>query len=119
MKFLVFLGTVRDSTPPKPARLGERVAESCLKCLNQRYCEHEFELIDALDFPSEDVFKPHFAYAKSQAPAHLTALADKITQAEIDRYFAEAEKHLEKVEVPDGYKAGFVEFLEMLQVRKS
>lgn len=82
MKFLVFLGTVRDSTPPKPARLGERVAESCLKCLNQRYSEHEFELIDALDFPSEDVFKPHFAYAKSQAPAHLTALADKITQAD-------------------------------------
>lgn len=25
MKFLVFLGTVRDSTPPKPARLGVRV----------------------------------------------------------------------------------------------
>ncbi|MEL0605976.1 NAD(P)H-dependent oxidoreductase [Pseudoalteromonas undina] len=82
MKFLVFLGTIRDSTPPKPARLGERVAKSCLECLNERYSEHEFELIDALDFPSEDVFKPHFAYAKSQAPEHLTALADKISQAD-------------------------------------
>ncbi|WP_227537965.1 hypothetical protein [Marinobacter vulgaris] len=28
MKFLLFLGTVRDSTPPKPARLGVRVAEA-------------------------------------------------------------------------------------------
>ncbi|HDY91016.1 MAG TPA: NADPH-dependent oxidoreductase, partial [Pseudoalteromonas sp.] len=28
MKFLVFLGTVRNSTPPKPARLGERVSKA-------------------------------------------------------------------------------------------
>ena len=28
MKFLIFLGTVRDSSPPKPARLGERVAKA-------------------------------------------------------------------------------------------
>lgn len=82
MKFLVFLGTVRDSTPPKPARLGERVAKSCLACLNNQYAEHEFELIDALDFPSEDIFKPHFAYAKSNAPEHLTSLADKISKAD-------------------------------------
>ncbi|PWQ88664.1 NADPH-dependent oxidoreductase, partial [Enterococcus faecium] len=29
MNFLIFLGSVRDSTPPKPARLGERVALAC------------------------------------------------------------------------------------------
>ena len=61
MKFLVFLGSVRDSTPPKPARLGVRVTEAVLECLNSRYAEHEVELVDALDYPTEPVFKPHFA----------------------------------------------------------
>lgn len=78
MKFLVFLGSVRDSTPPKPARLGERVAKACISCLQSRYDEHQFELIDALDFSFDDVFKPHFAYAKSQVPKDLEALANKI-----------------------------------------
>lgn len=82
MKFLVFLGTVRDSTPPEPARLGARVAEACLECLKTRYDSHEVELIDALDFPFEPVFKPHFAYPESRAPAHLSELADKIEGAD-------------------------------------
>src|SRR5690606_11598706 len=82
MKFLVFLGTVRDSTPPKPARLGVRVGQAVLECLNTRYSEHEFELVDALDYPLADVFKPHFAYAKGKAPAQLNELAEKIAQAD-------------------------------------
>lgn len=82
MKFLVFLGTVRDSTPPKPARLGERVSKACIECLNEQFSEHQFELIDALDYPSEQVFKPHFAYAQSKAPAMLNTLADKIKAAD-------------------------------------
>ncbi len=82
MKFLVFLGTVRNSTPPKPARLGERVAQACIACLQSQFSTHEIELIDALDYPLEPVFKPHFAYAKSQAPQQLTNLADKITAAD-------------------------------------
>ena len=49
MKFLVFLGTVRDSTPPRPARLGERVAKVCLQCLTTRFGDNDFELVDALD----------------------------------------------------------------------
>jgi hypothetical protein len=49
MKFLVFLGTVRDSTPPQPARLGVRVAAACLACLHSRFAQHELELIDALN----------------------------------------------------------------------
>ena len=32
MKFLVFLGTVRDSTAPEPARLGVCVSNACLDC---------------------------------------------------------------------------------------
>ncbi|GGC66206.1 NADPH-dependent FMN reductase [Marinobacter halophilus] len=82
MKFLVLLGTVRDSTPPKPARLGARVADACLACLKSRYEGHEFELIDALDYPQDAVFKPHFAYAKSKAPAGLNELAEKIDAAD-------------------------------------
>ena len=82
MKFLVFLGTVRDSTPPSPARLGERVASAALTCLKTRYGEHEFELIDALDYSLGGVFKPHFAYSKSKVPADLNALAKKIDSSD-------------------------------------
>lgn len=49
MKYLVFLGTVRDSTPPKPARLGERVAKACVNYLEQSFDNAEVELIDPLD----------------------------------------------------------------------
>ena len=82
MKVLVFLGTVRDSTPPKPARLGERVAKASLECLNSRYNDHEVELIDALDYPLEHVFKPQFAYHEGKAPKALDELAAKIKSAD-------------------------------------
>ncbi|NDV90111.1 NADPH-dependent oxidoreductase [Alteromonas sp. 345S023] len=81
MKLLVFLGSVRDSTPPKPARLGARVADAILSCLNSRYNDHDIELIDALDYSFDTVFKPHFAYPPSQAPSQLDSLAKKIKQA--------------------------------------
>jgi NAD(P)H-dependent FMN reductase len=82
MKFLIFLGTVRDSTPPRPARLGARVARACLACLESRYSEHDFELIDPLDYPLDTVFKPHFAYAKDKAPSGLNILAEKIASSD-------------------------------------
>ena len=82
MKLLVFLGTVRESTPPRPARLGVRVARAVLECLRQRYSDHDIELIDPLDYPLEAVFKPHFAYAKSRAPEPLNALSEKIENAD-------------------------------------
>ncbi|MDP3516253.1 MAG: NAD(P)H-dependent oxidoreductase [Pseudohongiella sp.] len=82
MKFLVFLGTVRDSSPPNPPRLGVRVAEAALECLSIRYEEHEAELVDALDYPLESVFKPHFSYPKSKAPYGLNKLAAKIESAD-------------------------------------
>lgn len=82
MKFLIFLGTVRDSTPPKPARLGLRVAKSTLSYLQNTYSEHQFELIDPLDYPLEPVFKPQFAYAKGKAPEPLNTLAEKIATAD-------------------------------------
>jgi len=82
MKFLIFLGTVRDSTPPRPARLGLRVAKSTLSYLQNTYSEHQFELIDPLDYPLEPVFKPQFAYAKGKAPEPLNTLAEKIAAAD-------------------------------------
>ncbi|WP_166424545.1 NAD(P)H-dependent oxidoreductase [Paraglaciecola sp. 20A4] len=82
MKFLVFLGTARDSTPPKPARLGVRVAKAILASLKSRYDKHEIELIDVLDYPLETIFKPHFAYPKSKVPRELDNLAEKIASAD-------------------------------------
>lgn len=82
MKLLVFLGTVRDSTPPNPSRLGVRVAEAVLECLRNRYEKYGIELVDALDYPLEAIFKPHFAYPKGKAPMQLNELAAKIESAD-------------------------------------
>lgn len=79
-KILVFLGSVRDSTPPRPARLGLRVALQCEKHLAAM--GHATELIDQLSIELPAVFKPHFAYAKSSAPETLDALAAKIEAAD-------------------------------------
>ena len=80
MKFLIFLGTVRDSSPPNPPRLGLRVAKACVAQLHQGNIS--VELIDPLDFDLGSIFKPHFAYAQGKAPAQLQTLADKIAAAD-------------------------------------
>ncbi|MDO6461901.1 NAD(P)H-dependent oxidoreductase [Granulosicoccaceae sp. 1_MG-2023] len=82
MKFLVFLGSVRDSTPPRPARLGLRVAKACLACLQEQFAGHEIEMIDALAVSTDPVFKPHFAYSARRVPPQLDALAQKIDAAD-------------------------------------
>lgn len=79
-KFLVFLGSARDSTPPRPARLGLRVAQQCAKLLQEM--GHIVELIDPLSIELPAAFKPHFAYAKGAAPEILDALAAKIDAAD-------------------------------------
>ncbi|MFN3314072.1 MAG: NADPH-dependent FMN reductase [Hyphomonas sp.] len=78
--FLVFLGSARDSTPPRPARLGLRVARQCETRLVDM--GHAAELIDPLSIELAAVFKPHFAYAKSAAPEALDQLAAKIEAAD-------------------------------------
>ncbi|WP_076592128.1 NADPH-dependent FMN reductase [Herminiimonas arsenitoxidans] len=80
MKILVFLGSVRKSTPPRPARLGERVSTACIHRIQQGGCD--VELIDPLDYHFDAVFKPHFAYAEGAAPADLEGLAKKINEAD-------------------------------------
>ncbi len=82
MKYLLFLGTVRDSAPPKPARLGLRVARACLKHLQAFQPEHDVELIDPMGYDLGAPFKPQFSYAAGQAPKVLDELAQKIKQAD-------------------------------------
>ncbi|MGO3344719.1 MAG: NADPH-dependent FMN reductase [Marinomonas sp.] len=82
MKFLIFLGSVRTSTPPRPARLGERVTQACLSFFSTCYPEHELELIDPLEYELGPVFKPHFSYSKRAVPQDLDALANKIRTAD-------------------------------------
>jgi chromate reductase, NAD(P)H dehydrogenase (quinone) len=80
LKFLIFLGSTRDSTPPQPARLGLRVARACALQINQ---ETNFaELIDPLDYKLTPIFKPHFAYAQGKAPIRLESLANHIESAD-------------------------------------
>ncbi|MWJ27039.1 NADPH-dependent oxidoreductase [Halomonas sp. ZH2S] len=78
--FLVFLGTIRNSTPPAPARLGLRVARTCVQLLEADGAS--VELIDPLEIEFGAVFKPHFAYAKAKVPETLETLADKIEAAD-------------------------------------
>ena len=82
MNFLIFLGSVRESTPPRPARLGMRVSKACEKLLVEKHSEHTVEIIDPLNYDFGDVFKPEFSYHRSKVPAHLAELADKIAKAD-------------------------------------
>jgi chromate reductase len=80
LDLLVFLGSARDSTPPRPPRLGARVARACVAMLGQGGTEPR--LIDALDWRPGGVFKPHFAYASGKAPEALDELAGLIERAD-------------------------------------
>jgi chromate reductase, NAD(P)H dehydrogenase (quinone) len=80
IRLLVFLGSARDSAPPKPPRLGERVARAMTAQITE--AGFDVELIDPLDYDFPAVFKPHFSYAKGQAPEWLETLAGKINAAD-------------------------------------
>lgn len=82
MKILLFLGSVRESAPPKPIRLGKRVALACLNSFKRAFPNDDIELIDALDISLSEVFKPEFAYAQRNKPEQLRSLAEKIEQAD-------------------------------------
>ena len=80
MKTLVFLGSVRDSAPPRPMRLGKRVALACSSQLRAEGAE--VEIVDPMDIELARPFKPHFAFAASRAPEDLERLAARISQAD-------------------------------------
>jgi NAD(P)H-dependent FMN reductase len=79
MKALVFLGSRRTSTPPKPARLGERVCAFLVAQLGGRFAA---TVVDPLDHPPTDIFKPAFAYPARSRPGHLAALEELIRAAD-------------------------------------
>ena len=80
MNILVFLGSVRTTTPPRPARLGARVAAACGRLLTEQ--GHIASLIDPLDFNLGGDFKPHFSYPRGKAPDGLDDLAQAIEAAD-------------------------------------
>jgi len=80
LTFLVFLGSARNSSPPYPARLGLRVARSCVARL--RAGGAAVELVDPLDYEFTPAFKPHFVYAPGEAPVALDQLAGLIGNAD-------------------------------------
>lgn len=80
MRYLVFMGSVRESTPPRPARLGVRVAIACAAELARH--GHDVELVDPLEIRLETPFKPHFAFASGRAPEALDKLAQEIKTAD-------------------------------------
>lgn len=81
MNFLIFMGSVRESEPPHPARLGVRVAHAC-KAFLAGSGENEVKIIDPLDVDLPKAFKPHFSYRAGQAPQPLQSLAELIHHAD-------------------------------------
>lgn len=77
---LVFLGSERVSGPPRPARLGARVAAACLRRIT--ITGASAVLIDPIEIDPPHPFKPHFAYAPGKAPEALEMLAEQIRQAD-------------------------------------
>lgn len=82
MKTLLFLGSTRQSHPPSPPRLGQRVAHALLRLLQRDYPDDTVELVDPLDYDCDTVFKPHFAYPASRTPETLDQLAESIHDAD-------------------------------------
>lgn len=80
MRLLVFLGSVRVSQPPRPPRLGWRVARACTDLLLASGADAS--LIDPLEVERDPRFKPHFAYHQRDVPADLEALAQAISAAD-------------------------------------
>ena len=80
MQLLIFVGSERDSTPPRPARLGLRVVKACEYRLQASHID--FETIDPLEIDLPIPFKPHFSYARGKAPSQLEDLAQKISDAD-------------------------------------
>jgi len=80
MKYLVFVGSVRDSAPPRPRRLGLRVARALATQLRSE--TNDVTLVDPLEIALETPFKPHFSYARGKAPRPLEACAEEIEAAD-------------------------------------
>jgi NAD(P)H-dependent FMN reductase len=80
LNVLVFQGSTRVDGPPRPARVGERVAAFVERSLEAR--GHLVSIVDPVDLDIPLLRKPHFAYAKGRAPEVLESLAGQIASAD-------------------------------------
>ena len=80
LNILVFLGSVRISGPPAPARLGQRVSLCCAQQLTAQ--GHQVTIIDPLDYDLGASFKPLFSYKAGGAPPPLLQLSELIKAAD-------------------------------------
>ena len=80
LRVLVFQGSTRVQGPPRPARVGNRVAAWAVSALSER--GHTVEVFDPIETDLPLLRKPHFAYAQGQAPQALEELARRIAEAE-------------------------------------
>jgi len=78
LKALVFLGSRRKSSPPLPARLGERVSLHLAARMGEWF---DVTLVDPLDYPPTNVFKPAFAYGDRAKPEPFAGLEAMIREA--------------------------------------
>ena len=79
MKALMFLGSRRASSPPQPARLGERICAFLSIHAGERF---EIQIIDPLDYQPTNIFKPTFAYNQTSKPHLLGHLEQLINEAD-------------------------------------
>jgi len=77
VNFLVFLGSVRDSAPPRPRRLGARVAAAGAAHLRGK--GHGAEIVDPLTLDLPRPFKPHFAMRRAARPSRWSGWATPST----------------------------------------
>lgn len=80
MNLLIFLGSTRESQPPEPKRVGQRVATYLQNLIVDH--GHDVAVIDPLDINFPPIFKPHFSFKKEEVPADLEELSQKIKKAE-------------------------------------
>ena len=80
LKVLVFLGSTRVEGPPRPARVGVRVAALVERALISR--GHSVSIVDPVDLDIPLLRKPHFSYARGKAPEVLETLAGLVASAD-------------------------------------
>ncbi|MEM1351275.1 MAG: NAD(P)H-dependent oxidoreductase [Pseudomonadota bacterium] len=74
----------RESSRPRPARLGAQTARACVARLHKLGTEPD--QIDPLTIEIQQPFKPQFAFANGRAPEELDALADQVAAVVTDGY---------------------------------
>jgi len=79
LRVMMFLGSTRTAGPPRPVRVGDRVAKF-LKGQVERRGHEVICVVDPVKFPLLE--KPHFAYAKRDCPAFLESIAKDIERSD-------------------------------------